>query len=154
MRYEHDPTQVAAALTIFPKGDYEFVLGKPKAFERTAKAGHQSYGIRIPMTVANGSHQGKRSVYSLYLHSEGGQAMAKRFQMAVAGLAVSQANEDEYNRLAAGQDWSYDPEDGSVGEAWADYEGKHVTVDLDVELVKNEKGDEVESQVWGTFRPL
>lgn len=153
-RYEHDPTKVAAALTILPKDDYELKIGKPKAFERTAKAGHQSYGLRFPLVVANGPQENKKTMYSIYLHSDGGAQMAKRFQMAVAGLTVNEANEKVFDAAAAGQDWSFDPETGEVGAAWAAYEGNHVCVDLDVEIVQNDKGDDVQSQVWGTWRPL
>lgn len=39
-RYTADPTQVSASLVILPKDEYEFVVGRPKAFERTAAAGH------------------------------------------------------------------------------------------------------------------
>lgn len=153
-RYSHDPTQVTASLTILPKDEYEFVIGKPKPFERTAKAGHQSYGVRFPLTVVGGSQNGKKTVYSLYLHSEGGQQMAKRFQIAVGGLTVNEKNEKIWDQQNAGRDWGYDPESGEVGEGWKEYEGVHVVCDLDVEIVKNDKDEDVESQIWGTWRPL
>lgn len=153
-KYTADPTAVSASVTILPKDDYLFSIGRPKAFERTATKGHQSYGVRFPLTVVDGPQKGKTVLYSIYLHSDGGASMGKRFQMAVAGLKVDQANEAVFNEGAAGQDWSYDTDDGSVGSAYAEYEGKHVECDLDVEMVKNDKGDEVQSQVWGTFRPV
>lgn len=153
-RYDHDPTSVTASITILPKDDYEFIIGKPKAFERTAKAGHQSYGIMFPLKVANGPQAGKKTILRVYLHSEGAAQMAKRFQMAVYGLSVNEKNEKEFDSYAAGLDWGYDTEDGSVGEEWAKYEGLHAACDLDVETVKNDKGEDVESQVWGVWRPI
>ena len=153
-RYEHDPTKHSAALTVFPKGEYEFVVGKPKAFERQARAGHQSIGLRFPLKCANGPMEGKKTVFSIYLHSDGGAQMAKRFQMAVGGFAVNEANEAAYDAQAAGKDWSFDPADGSVGAAWAEYEGVHVICDVDVRIEKNDKDEEVQQQEWGTWRPI
>lgn len=153
-RYEHDPSNVTASLTILPKDDYEFKLGRPKAFERTAKAGHQSYGIRIPVTVVGGPQNGKKTLVSLYLHSDGAAAMAKRFQMAIAGFTVNDKNEKLYDAQAAGKDWSYDTSTGEVGAAWLEYEGQHIMCDLDVAMRTDDKGNEVEQQEWGSFRPI
>lgn len=153
-RYEADPSKVTTSITILPKDGYEFVLGRPKAFERTAKAGHQSYGVRIPVTVVGGPQNGKRTIISLYLHSEGAQQMAKRFQMAVAGYPVNEKNEKLYDADIAGKDWSYDTGDGSVGEAWLEFEGKHVFCDVDVSTREDDKGAEVEQQDWGTWAPI
>lgn len=153
-RYEHDPTQVTASIAILPKDDYEFIIGKPKSFERTAKAGHQSYGIMFPLIVANGPQKGKKTIARMYLHSEGAAQMTKRFQMAVQGLATNDKNEKEFDLWAAGRDWSYDTDSGAVGEEWANYEGKHLVCDLDVEMITNDKGEEIESQVWGTWAPI
>lgn len=158
-RYEHDPSAVSASITIFPKDSYEFKIGRPRAFERTAAAGHQSYGVRFPLTVVGGPQDGKKSVFSIYLHSEGGAQMGKRFQMAVAGFDVNEKNEKLFDEEVRGKDWSYDTTDGSVGEEWAAYEGAHVCCDVDVEIQEREnkttgEKEEVEQQVWGTWRPL
>lgn len=162
-RYEHDPTQVVAALAILPKDDYEFKIGHPKPFERTAKKGHQSYGLMFPLTVVDGPQAGKKVLFRIYLHSEGAAQMAKRFQMAVFGLSTNEKNEKVFDAAVAGQDWSYDPETGELGEAWAEYEGKHVCCDLDVGYAKDETGAEmkdektgepIEQQLWGTWRPI
>lgn len=166
-RYQHDPTQVVASLTILPKDDYEFELGRPKAFERTARKGHQSYGIRIPLKVVSaGPENGKKTVYSLYLHSEGGQQMAKRFQMAAAGFsAINERTEKAFDsdETIQGADWGYDPETGEVGSGWGAYEGLRLACDVDVEQAKDESGqprvddksgEPIMQQTWGTWRPL
>lgn len=154
-RYEHDPTKFAAALTVFPKGEYEFVIGAPKSFERQARAGHQSIGIRFPLKcVTPGPFENKKTIYSIYLHSDGGAQMAKRFQMAAAGLTVNEANEQEYDAKAAGKDWSFDPSTGEVGEAWKEYEGIHVVCDVDVSINKDQNDKEIQQQDWGTWSPI
>lgn len=154
-RYEHDPSKVVASLTILPKDDYEFVVGRPKAFERTASKGHQSYGIRFPLSVVGGPQDGKKTVYTIYLQSDGGAQMGKRFQMAVAGFATNEKNEKLYDAEVAGKDWSYNTDDGSVGEEWLAYEGKHVCCDVDVEQITPEgKTEPQDSQKWGTWRPI
>lgn len=153
-RYTHDPSLVVASLVILPKDEYEFKLGKPKAFERTASKGHQSYGIRIPLTVQGGPSSGKRTVFTIYLHSDGAASMGKRFQMAADGFVVNEKNEKLYDQQVAGKDWSYDTDTGEVGEEWRKYEGLSLVCDVDVQFAKNDKGEDVEQQVWGTWRPV
>lgn len=154
-RYEADPTLVSATLTILPKDDYEFKCGKPKAFEKQAKAGHQTYGFYLPLVVVNGPQNGKKTLARLYLHSEGAAMMTKRLQIAAYGLPVNEKNEKEFDAWAAGKDWSFDTSDGTMGAAWNELlDGKHICCDLDVAMVKNDKDEEVESQVWGSWRPV
>ena len=153
-RYTADPTKVSTALAIFPKGDVELKCGKPKAFERQAKAGHQSYGIRIPVECTSGPNQGKRSVVTLYMHSDGAQSMAKRFQMAMQGYTVTDANEKLFDAWAAGLDWSFDTETGEVGAAWAQYEGRSIIASVDVQMQTNDKGESVEQQEWKSWLPV
>jgi hypothetical protein len=166
-RYSHDPTQVIASFVTLPKDDYEFEVGKPRAFERTAAKGHQSYGVRFPLkVVSDGPENGKKTMYTCYLHSEGGQQMAKRFQMAAAGFsAINEKSEKAFDGdpTIQGADWSYDPETGEVGSGWAAYEGLHLFCDVDQEQAKNpdgsprtddKTGEPIMQQTWGTWRPL
>lgn len=167
-RYTHDPTQVIASFVVLPKDDYEFEVGKPRAFERTASKGHQSYGIRIPLKViSSGPENGKKTMYTLYLHSEGGQQMAKRFQMACAGYsAINEKTEKAFDTTPeiAGADWGYDPETGEVGSGWASYESLRLACDVDQEQAKDpttgnlkvddKTGEPIMQQTWGTWRPL
>lgn len=157
-RYTHDPSRVQATIAILSKAEYEFEIGQPKPFERTAKKGHQSYGIRFPITVVSAQGNGKRTVYTCYLHSDGAAGMTKQFQMAVCGFEVKQENEQEFDEKYAGDDWSFNPETGEIGEAWQKFKGAHVVNDLDVEMRKQDPDDpnskEVENQVWGTWRPV
>jgi len=167
-RYTHDPTQVIASFVTLPKDDYEFEVGKPRAFERTARKGHQSYGIRVPLKViSSGAENGKKTMYTLYLHSEGGQQMAKRFQMAAAGFtAINEKSEKAFDNdpNIAGADWGYDPENGEVGTGWAQYEGLRLACDVDIDQAKDpvtgqlsvdeKTGEPIMQQTWGTWRPL
>lgn len=159
-RYTHDPTSVTASLVVLPKDFYEFKLGKPKPFERTARAGHQTYGLYIPATVEGGPSDGKKIIIRLMLHTEGAAAMAKRFQIAAYGLPVNEQNEKVFDEWAKEQDWGYDPESGEIGEGWKQYEGLHVACDCDVQPQKDEKGeivadpktgDPIMQQVFGTW---
>lgn len=162
-RYNHDPSLVSASLFVFPKDEYEFKIGRPRAFERTASKGHQSYGVRFPLTCTSGPHAGKKSVFSIYLHSEGAAGMGKRFQIAAAGYDVNDRNEKLFDAENAGKDWSYDTDNGDVGTGWLEYEGVSVVCDVDVQPQKDDKGQDVKDartgdvvlqQVWGTWRPL
>jgi hypothetical protein len=153
-KYTADPTKVTTALAIFPKGDVELKCGKPKAFERQNRKGEQSYGIRIPVECVSGPSTGKRSVVSLYMHSDGAQSMAKRFQMAMAGMLVNDANEKAFDANVAGLDWSFDTDTGECGAAWAAYEGNHIVATVDVSLQTNDKGDQIEQQDWKGWLPF
>ena len=66
-RYEGDPTRASATFEVFPKGDYEFVIGEPKAFERNNRDNKLTFGIRFPLTCqSDGSMKNKPFVQTLY----------------------------------------------------------------------------------------
>lgn len=154
-RYTADPTKVTTSIAIFAKGDVELKAGRPKAFERTNSKNEQSYGIRIPVTAVGGPEDGRRSIISLYMQSDGAQSMAKRLQMAIAGFAVNDKNEKLFDVEAAGLDWSFDTETGDVGDAWAKYEGCSFIASVDVEMSKPADGSAPrEQQKWVSYMPI
>ena len=161
-RYEHDPSKVTTTLQVLPKGDYEFIIKGIKSFVRTASAGHQSYGVRYSLEVAEGLAKGKRAVVSSYLHSEGGEQMAKQILIAAYGFQVNDAGEREFDEAVAGGDWSINPDDQSIGDAYKEMIGKRVANDLDVEMQHSKfiggspdtDSPMVERQVFGTWRPI
>lgn len=131
-RYNYDPSKVQSSIEVFPKDDYEFVLGSPKSFIRQNSKGEDSYGVRFSVEVAAGAYKGKRTVFTCYLHSEGAQSMSKRFQMAAYGFKSNSEGEQAFNEKFGGLDWSIDPESGSVGEAWQKMAGTRVVGVLDI----------------------
>lgn len=149
-RYEWDPSKTQSSIEVFPKGEYEVVVGEPKSFIRKNRKNEDSYGIRFSLTVADGPYRGKRTIYTAYLHSEGAQSMAKRFQMAVFGFHNRPDSEKEFNERTAGLDWSFDPETGQCGEGWRQMAGAHVIANVDVQ--KNPENDE-ENQNFKSWRP-
>jgi len=140
-RYEFDPSTVTSAIPVLPKNDYEFIVGEPKSFIRKNAKGEDSFGVRYPLTVAEGEQKGKRIFLSTYYQSEGGQAAAKRFLMAVYGYKGNDEEEQRFNRDMRGQDWSFDPESGMVGEAFRQVTGKRVRGSLDVQPAKDAHGE-------------
>lgn len=149
-RYENDPTKVAASIEVFPKDDYEFIVGEPKAFERTNAKGAQSYGIRFPVQVAEGDYKGKRTVFSTYQQSEGAQQMAKRFIMAVLGYGAKREEEKRFDADYAGKDWGFDTDTGAVGDMWREAVGKRVIGSLDVRI-GDDGGEQQDFKGW---RPI
>lgn len=139
-RYDNDPTKVVASFEVLPKDDYEFIVGEPSSFERTAAAGHQSYGVRFPLVVAEGAMQGKRFMHTCYEHSEGAQTMGKQFLMACLGYGKGRAEEQRFNKDMAGEDWSFDTDTKAVGDAWRKPVGKRVVGSLDIQI--SNSGDE------------
>ncbi len=149
-RYDYDPSKTVASIEVFPKGDYEFSLGEPKAFIRTNPQGEVSYGVRFAMTITSDNFRGKRTVQTCYLHNDGGQSMSKQFQMAVYGDKKSAAEEERFNKDHSGDDWAFDPETGTTGEAWHKMTGTHVIGTLDVGV--NKQSGEQQQQFKG-WRP-
>lgn len=154
--FEFDPTKVVASLEVFPKGEYEFIVGTPKAFIKTAAQGtekeHQSYGIRYPLTIAQpDEYATKRSIFSTYYQSEGAQSMAKQFMMACLGYAKGKPEEERFDRDMRGLDWRFNPNTGAVGEAYRDLEGKRVIGQLDVQKNINTGDDMQNFKGWRTI---
>lgn len=148
-RYESNPSAVQSSIEVLPKDDYEFVVGEPKAFERTGAKG-VNYGVRYGLTVGSGDYNGKRTVVTLYEHTEGAQSMAKRFKMAALGYAGGRAEEKRFDAEWGGKDWSFDTDSGSVGDAWRELVGQRVVGSLDVRMDDNGN----ENQDFKGWRPL
>jgi hypothetical protein len=133
--FNFDPTTVVSSIEVFPKQEYEFKVGSPKAFMK--KAGedqHDSYGLRFSLTISLPSeYEGKRTVYSIYLQSEGAQSFAKQFIMACLGYGKGRGEEERFDREQRGQDWQFDPEAATVGDAWKQLEGQRVIGGLDTQ---------------------
>lgn len=133
-RYENDPTKVAASIEVFPKDDYEFIIGEPKSFERTNAKGNQSYGVRFPVQVAEGDYAGKRTVFTTYQQSDGARQMEKRFLMAALGYGSKREDEKQFDIDFAGKDWGIDTDTGAVGDMYREVVGKRVVGSLDVRM--------------------
>jgi hypothetical protein len=146
MRFEFDPSTVTSSIPVLPKNDYEFIIGEPKSFIRKNAKGEDSYGVRYPLTVAEGEKKGQRIFFSTYYQSEGGQSAAKRFLMAVYGYKSNDEEEQRFNADMKGQDWAFDPDSGGVGEAFRNVTGKRVRGSLDVQPAKDRDGNETGEQ--------
>ena len=149
-RFEHNPSAVTTSIEVFPKDDYEFTIGEPKTFFRQNAMGNDSYGVRIPLTIATGDYSGKRTLMSLYFQSEGAQSMAKQFQMAALGYQRGRNEELRFNEEWGAKDWSFDTDAGSVGDAWRELVGGRIVGSLDVSM--SDTGDE--QQQFKGWRPL
>lgn len=149
-RFEPRPSAVTTSIEVFPKDDYEFIIGEPKTFFRQNAKGNDSYGVRVPITIGAGEYQGKRTFVSLYFQSEGAQSMAKQFQMAALGYGKGRAEEQRFDADWGAKDWSFDTDSGSVGDAWRELVGNRVTGSLDVSI--SDAGDE--QQQFKGWRPL
>lgn len=146
-RYTPNQQNSTAALEVFNKDEYEFVIGEPKAFYNAAKDNTatggvekgESYGIRYVLTHAAGPYAGKKYIKTLYLHSEGGRDMAKQFMMPAYGFQVNAEAEAEFNKkiVEEGLDDSFNTDDGSVGSYWTHVKGGRVKGALDVGTYNN-----------------
>lgn len=155
-RYDFNPEAVSAVIEVLPKGDYEFIVGEPKSFLRQNQKGNDSYGIRFPLVLAedaNGKRKGTRIFFNTYQQSEGAQAIAKQFLMAVHGYNRNEDGEKQFNAEFAGKDWGFDTDKGTVGDAWMSVKGKRVKGSLDVGI--NEQNNQQQQQFnAGCWAPI
>lgn len=154
MRYDFDPTAVSATFKTFPKGDYEFSVGEPRSFKRTSNEGKETFGVRFPCkceeVVSEGDPKmkGERAVYSAYLHGEA-NPFVKQFLMAVLGFSVDETGEKAFDEKYKGYDWSFDPDNGTVGDMWSTVTGGRLIASMDIQMWENEP-----RQQWASFRPV
>jgi len=153
-RYEPDLTAVAATLELFEKGDFEFIIGEPKSFQRQNDKGQLSVGVRFPLALAeetNGHKKNSRQLFSCYIHTDGGMTFSKRFIMAALGYKGNSQGEREFDDKFKGADWSLDPDNGSVGDVWRQPAGRRITASLDIGT--NPNSGEPSQQFTG-FQPV
>lgn len=150
-RYEYDPSKTAASIEVFPKDDYEFIVGQGKAFAKEENGQIKNFGVRFAITIADGQFKDKRTVFTCYLHNDGSQSMTKRFQMACLGYGKGQSEEKRFDAEQVGKDWGIDTDTGAVGEAWQELTGSRVIGSLDVG--KNTNTDEPQQQ-FKSWRPI
>jgi hypothetical protein len=150
-RYTPNPSNVTATFEVFPKGDYEFTMGKPKAFEKKDKDVVVNFGVRVPLTINDGQYKGKKTSAAMYFHNEGSESASKRFQMAALGFKNNKEAEEAFNLKSAELDWSFDQETGDVSDIWKQFEGKQIVGVLDVDKNKN-TGEPM--QQFKSWRPV
>lgn len=149
--YSGDPTRVAAGFPVLPKGDYEFTIGEPKAFEKVDPASGEvkNHGVRYMLTVVNECAQkGAKVSQTLYYHTLGAEQMAKRFILAANGYQVK--DEKRFDADFTGKDWGYDPASNSTGDGFRELVGKRIVGNFDVKLGQN---DEDQQDIKG-WRPI
>lgn len=150
--FNFDPTNVVASFEVYPKDEYEFQVGEPKAFSRTAgEDNHPSFGIRYPLVIKEGPFAGKRTLFNTYYQSEGSQSIAKQFMMAVLGYGKGAPEEKRFDGDMRGKNWDFDGETGGVGDAYRELTGKRVYGSLDVGKNTRDGSDQQQFKSW---RPI
>jgi hypothetical protein len=154
-RYEHDPSKVSAVIAILDKGDYELIIGEPKAFFGAGKDGKaDNYGVRYPLTVAEGPEKGSKTFYSAFIHSDGALSFSKQFLMAALGFKPTKEDEKRFNEKYQGSDWSIDTDTKGVGDVWREATGKRLMATVDVGIQTEGANAGSPQQKWVKFRPL
>lgn len=135
-RYTPNQQNNTATLEVFPKDEYEFIIGEPKPFynaakDNTATGGAdkgENFGIRYVLSHAAGPYAGKKYVKTCYLHSQGAADMTKQFMLAAYGFQPNNEAEQEFNKkiVEEGLDDSFNTDDGSVGSYWTKIKGGRV----------------------------
>lgn len=131
-QYNWNPSDATANFETFPKGEYEVQVGEPKAFIKKNRKGEDSYGVRYSFRIADGEYEGKRGMFTIYMHSEGGQNFGKQFLLAGLGYGRDAQEERRFNEEHGGDDWNYDPETGAVGDGWRAMTGQRMILSMDV----------------------
>ena len=154
-RYEHDATNVSSVIAILDKGDYELIVGEPKAFFNTGKEGKSdNYGIRYPLTVAEGSEKGSKTFYNAFIHTDGSLSFSKQFLMAALGFKATKDDEKRFNEEFKGSDWGIDTDTKGVGDVWRQPTGKRLVASVDVTIQSEGANAGSPQQKWVKFRSL
>ena len=154
-RYEHDASTVSAVIAILDKGDYELMIGEPKAFFNQGKEGKpDNYGIRYPLTVAEGAEKGSKTFYNAFIHTDGALSFSKQFLMAALGYKATKEEEKRFNDKYRGSDWGIDTDTKGVGDVWREATGKRLTASVDVGIQEVGQNAGQPQQKWLKFRPL
>lgn len=152
--FNPNPSAVDAGFPIFPKDEYEMVIGDPKTFYGTAKDSTKvdNYGVMFTLIIAEGPMKGKKFIKRCFMHTPESQGFAKQFQMAALGFnPKNQEDEQKFNEAYGNADWSFNTDTQSCGEAWAEMKGKRLYASLD-QGVNKVTGDP--SQVEKGYRPF
>ena len=152
-----DLTNVAATIKVFDKGIYEFSIGAAKPFKKAASGDKaEQFGIRYPLKVEAVHEDGEpdqvgkgETVFTCYLHNEGGQGMSKQFVMAGYGYRVNDEGEEAFNEaVGSDADWAVNFEDGTVGTIWGELAGKRILAELDSKVNKANPDQKFQNFSW------
>lgn len=150
--FNFNPADSSAGFPVYPKGTYEITLGEPKAFLRAGKNGKEdNYGIAFISKISgaeDSKYIGKKFAVNIYQHTSESRDMGKLIQM--AALGYTKQKEEDFDQFSAELDWSFNPDDNSVGSGWTEMAKNVLVVDLDQKM--NEDGDS--QQVTKNWRPL
>lgn len=156
-RHDYDPNAVTVTFKTFQKGDYELIVGEPKAFQGTNAEGNENFGIRWPMKIVAVIEEGQedavgeRSIYSCYLNG-GAAAFGKAFAMAALGFAKNEAGESEFNEVHGNPElWGFDTDDHSCGDGWRECTGNHIIASMSIQA---NPIDGTPRQQFDGFRPV
>lgn len=138
--YKRNPKDASAGFIVFPKGDYEVTLGEAKAFKGEGEKG-KNYGVRFSGKVTGGDVDqkfiGKKASVNCYQHTDGSADFAKQVQMAALGFNQDvEGQEAEFDEASQDLDWSFNPDDGFVGDGWKEMEGKVLVFSWDTQIVE------------------
>lgn len=154
-RYEHDPSNVSAVIAVLDKGDYEMIVGEPKSFFNQGKDGKpDNYGVRFPLTVAEGPEKNSKTFYNAFIHTDGALSFAKQFMMAALGYKSTKDDEKRFNDKYRGSAWGIDTDSKSVDDVWREATGKRLVASVDVQIQSEGTNAGNPQQKWVKFRPL
>lgn len=131
-RYTPDPTKNQGGFPVLPKGLYRLEISNASSFETKpdpSKGQNGNYGVRYATKVVASEDQpswvGKSAgPLNLYFHTEGAQNFSKSIYMRVVGCET----DEEFDSKFASEDFSFNPDDKSVGQFWHNLNGKLVDV--------------------------
>lgn len=123
----------AANIFVFPADTYRLKVVNLKPFQKKDETGTvKNFGVRIHLECVEGPFTGKKAIFAAFLHSEGGQGIAKLVQMAAFGF--DKDSEADFDAHVMDLDWSFDHESGNVGSGWQEMMGKELYGEFAVKM--------------------
>ena len=142
-RFDFNPQTQDIGFPIYPKGTYEFEIGEPKTYNRTAKnAGDPDrYGVSVLLKCSEGEMKGKVYNVNFDFSSDYGPANAMTFLVVASGHDANDEGVAAFRAETQGKDFTVDVEQKLLGDGWTEcMKGQKVLGDMDTEADPNNVG--------------
>lgn len=139
-RYTPNQANNAAVQEVYPKDQYEWIIGEAKPFFNAGKDADanggkekaETFGILYVLTHAAGPYVGKKYFKRCFMHNTISEDMTKQFMLAAHGFAPTAEGEKDFNDKIATLDQAFNTDDGSCGDYWTSIKGGRVLCVLTV----------------------
>lgn len=152
-RFSFNPNTTDIGFPVFPKGQFTFKIGEPKAFVRDgdestgakAKEG-VSYLLRVVRSADHPDMVGKPYNASYDLSQDYGNQNFMQLLVAALGFKGDEAGVKAARAAVEGKNWDYNPADKTCGSGWHVIKEREVTLEFDTPAANPKAKDPTKPQ--------